>query len=173
MLAAPLARFEDPPATFNRAHTNLVLAAYVAYSALVALSVWGVGIFTANLISSHPDDVQCVFRNGCNFAYDGQRETVADVSADPHANLIRARVTFINHSSSPQAISTDYWLHPVGSKPLEIGLSRQCEVPQPETVAARSRVTQTVCFEVSDTNARYDLHLPWTGLQQDVRIASP
>jgi hypothetical protein len=173
MLAAPLARFGDPPATFNRTHTNLVLAAYVAYSALIALSVWAIGLFAASLISGHPDEVQCVFRSGCSYDYNGERETIADVSSDPNAKLIRARVVFVNHSASSQSIdASDFWLHPEGAKPLEIGPSSQCALPRSGQVPAHSRTTETVCFEVADTSGTFDLHLPWTGLHQEVNIAA-
>jgi hypothetical protein len=50
MLAAPLARFGDAPATFDRTHTRLVLAAYAAYTAVIVLVGWGVALFIASVV---------------------------------------------------------------------------------------------------------------------------
>jgi hypothetical protein len=38
-------------------------------------------------------------------------------------------------------------------------------------VPPRSRLSEDVCFEVPDPGGQFDLHLPWTGWDRDVRIA--
>jgi hypothetical protein len=51
MLAAPLARFGDPPQTFDRTNTRWLIAAYVAYTGFIALAAWGIALLVAALTS--------------------------------------------------------------------------------------------------------------------------
>jgi hypothetical protein len=165
VMAAPLARYDDPPSTFRRTHTNLLLAGLAAMTVLVMVFAWTLTLVTAGIISSHPEETACTFQPGCHFQYSGSQETIARVSHDSRdRTLVRVQVSFINGGSAEQQVDpAQYWISPSDGRSGRTGPSGECAAPAALSVGAHSRAAESVCFRVPDTDRPYDLHLPWTG----------
>jgi hypothetical protein len=165
LLAAPLARYDDPPPTFERTHTNLLVGGFAALTALGVVLAWSLALVAGSVVSSHPQETACFFESGCHFQYSGSRETIARVSRDPaDRTLLRVRVDFINGGGAQQTVDpTDYWISPSDEHSTQTAPSTDCPTPRATSVSAHSRESQTVCFRITDSSEYYDLHLPWTG----------
>jgi MFS family permease len=163
MIAVPLARFDEPPPGFTRGVANLVAAGWLAVWVLGTAFVWTVGIVSASLISSHPDEVACFFDSGCNFAYAGSLETITHVNRsaeDP--TLITVDVTFINRSgSAADVIPSEFSARTADG--LTLAPSVDCTTPAPASVPPGGRLHEQVCFRLPDAQAVFDVHVPWTG----------
>jgi ABC-type amino acid transport system permease subunit len=171
MIAVPLARFDDPPPSFTRGVANAVAAGWLAIWVIGTAFVWTVGIVSASLISSHPDEVACFFDSGCNFAYTGSLETITHVSrssADP--TLVTVDVTFINRSgSAADVIPSEYSARTTSGMPL--APSPDCTIPTPASVPSNGRLQESVCFQLPNAQSYFDVHIPWTGW--DYRTGQP
>lgn len=153
LLAGPLARVGEPPGRFKRGQSNLIAGGYAAVTAAGLISVWGIALAGAAIISSHPGETACFFQDGCDFAYSGNLETMTTVSRDAHdPGLVRVETTFINHSPKPAGVDgRNYWLTLGGGGGQTIRPSGECELPPDSaTVPPNSRVTQSLCFRVPD-----------------------
>jgi hypothetical protein len=165
LLAAALARYDDAPSTFQRAHTNGLAAVLTAMTVIGIAFAWIVALVAANVVAGHPEETACFFAAGCHFQYSGSRETIARFSRDSSdRSLLHARVTFINSASHADNVEpSEYAIGPTQQRSNESGPSSDCPTPAQLTVSARSRATQDVCFRLPDETAEYDVHLPWTG----------
>jgi MFS family permease len=163
MIAVPLARFDEPPPGFTRGVASVVAAGWLAIWVLGTGLVWTVGIVSASLISSHPDEVACFFDSGCNFAYAGSLETITHVNrsaGDP--TLVVVDVTFINRSASAaDVIPSEFSARTVDG--LTLAPTVDCTVPTPASVPPGVRLHEQVCFRLPDAQASLDVHVPWTG----------
>ena len=163
MIAVPIARFAEPPSGFTNVVANAVAAGWLVIWVLGTAFVWAVGIVSASVISSHPDEVACFFDSGCNFAYAGSLETITHVTrSSEDQTLVTVDVTFINRSGSGADVNpSEYSATTTGGQLL--APSSDCPIPSPATVPANGRVQERVCFRLPDAQAYFDVHLPWTG----------
>jgi hypothetical protein len=171
MIAVPIARFDDPPAGFTNGRASAVAAGWLVIWLLGTACVWMVGIVSASVISSHPDEVACFFDSGCNFAYAGSLETITHVnrsSEDP--TLVTVDVTFINRSgSAADVIPADYSARTTSGE--QLAPSADCPTPSPASVPPDSRLQERVCFRLPEAKSYFGVHIPWTGW--DSRTGQP
>jgi hypothetical protein len=163
MIAVPIARFADPPPEFTNAVANAVAAGWLVIWLLGTIFVWTVGIASASVISSHPDEVTCFFASGCNFAYSGNLETITHVNQSTEdRTLVTVDVTFINRSGSAVAIDTaQFWARTTDGQ--QLAPSADCPTPGPATVPSSARLGMRVCFRLPSAQSNFEVHIPWTG----------
>jgi hypothetical protein len=163
MIANPIALFDDPPAGFGKGAANALAAAWLAVFVLSLGGIWGIGIVAASVVSSHPDEVACVFDPTCNFTYSGNLEAIARVRRDPgDATLVTVDVTYINRSGAATTVDpAAYYARTTTG--LDLQPSQDCPAPQAASVAPGARLAQQVCFKLPDTTVGFEVHLPWIG----------
>jgi hypothetical protein len=163
MMAVPIARFEDPPATFGMGHAN-ALAVGLAALAILGLAVpWGIAVVAASYVSNNPDEVACVFTPGCSVSSVDNLEAIVHATRttqDP--TLVTVDVTYVNHSASAATIDpSQYDIR--GSAGLSLPPSSDCPTPSEVTVDPGKRLSQHVCFRLPATDLTFYVHVPWIG----------
>jgi hypothetical protein len=163
MIAVPIARFEDPPATFGKGHANALAVGLAALAILVLAVPWGIAVVAASYVNDNPDEVACVFTPGCSFSSVDKLEAIVHATRstqDP--TLVTVDVTYVNHSASPATLDpAQYDIR--GSAGLSLPPSSDCPTPSEATVDPGKRLTQHVCFRLPAADLTFDVHVPWIG----------
>jgi hypothetical protein len=163
MISVPIARFEDPPATFGRGHANALAVGLAALALLVLAVPWGIAVVAASYINDHPAEVACVFTPGCSFSSVNNLEAIVHATRstlDP--TLVTVDVTYVNYSASTATIDpAQYDIR--GSAGLSLPPSSDCPVPAEASVDPGKHLSQHVCFRLPATDFTFDVHVPWIG----------
>ncbi|HZK73063.1 MAG TPA: hypothetical protein VFD88_03580 [Clostridia bacterium] len=163
MVAVPIARFSDPPAGFGKGAANTIAAGWLVFWMLAMAVPWAIGVAAASFVSSHPDQVACVFEPGCFYSTSGNGDAIAKVTRDAQdPTLVTVEVTYINTSGTPAEVNPADYSARTGTGEILLP-SSDCAAPAPATVAPGTRLTQQVCFRLPAAADTFDVHLPWIG----------
>jgi hypothetical protein len=163
MLAIPIARFDDPPATFGKGHANALAVGLAALAILVLAVPWGIAIVAASYVSDHPDEVACFITPGCTVSTTNNLEALVTTTRSPKdPTLLTVDVTFINRSASAASIDpADYYARPTAG--IDLLPSSDCSAPSAAGVDPGKRLTQHACFRLPNADVGFDVHVPWIG----------
>jgi hypothetical protein len=173
MIAIPIARFEDPPASFGKGHANALAAGLAAIAILVLAVPWGIAVVAASYVNKYPDEVACVFSPGCSFStVDNLEAIVTATRSAQDPTLVTIDVTFINRSASAATINpADYYIRPTAGIDLPPG--SDCAPPSAAGVDPGKRLTQRACFRLPNADVAFDVHVPWIGWVNGVPVSPP